>query len=559
MQSETDAQLLRTYAANGSEAAFGELVRRHADLVYSAALRQVGDPETARDMTQSVFTDLARKAGSLPADVVLIGWLYRGTRYAALNELRSERRRHQRERLAMELLQPANEPAVEWGHIRPAIDEAMASLNDQDRDVVLLRYFKNQSLATVGAALGISEDAAQKRVTRALDKLRDVLATHGIKSAVGGVTAAITANAVQAAPAGLAGTVTAGALSAKLAPSGFGLAQTLSGLKTAATAGLIVAVTGLSTLHYQLRQELREARSTVQRLTTELQRLRAENQQLTASQIDPADLERLRRQAEDVHRLRAETSRMRRELDEARTKATTTFQRGTTNAAPVPVAETQTQVTLESKFVEVPDSVLKKIGAGWLASGKASVNGVLTPDQFRQLFDALSKQDGVDILGGPRLGTLSGRQGRVSVTQPVFVVTDPQTLATTNDNVGCLVDLTPLVSPDRSSIELTAVAEVRSVYETVNFRGQQVQEVRPLKASAFKRLSDGQTLIIRQAWGDADKRALVKEELPATVAEDEHAASVRARVAVAGPRSLLVFVTAQLVDGELKPLHAAKP
>lgn len=250
---------------------------------------------------------------------------------------------------------------------------------------------------------------------------------------------------------------------------------------------------------------------------------------------------------------------MRRELDEARTKATTTFQRGTTNAAPVPVAETQTQVTLESKFVEVPDSVLKKIGAGWLASGKASVNGVLTPDQFRQLFDALSKQDGVDILGGPRLGTLSGRQGRVSVTQPVFVVTDPQTLATTNDNVGCLVDLTPLVSPDRSSIELTAVAEVRSVYETVNFRGQQVQEVRPLKASAFKRLSDGQTLIIRQAWGDADKRALVKEELPATVAEDEHAASVRARVAVAGPRSLLVFVTAQLVDGELKPLHAAKP
>src|SRR6266478_5579764 len=53
MQTKTDAQLLREYARTGSEPAFGELVSRHADLVCSAALRQVIEPDCARDVAQS--------------------------------------------------------------------------------------------------------------------------------------------------------------------------------------------------------------------------------------------------------------------------------------------------------------------------------------------------------------------------------------------------------------------------------------------------------------------------------------------------------------------------
>lgn len=67
MQPSSDAQLLRDYAERGVEAAFAEIVARHTDLVYSAALRQVYSPDLARDVTQSVFTDLALKARTVIA------------------------------------------------------------------------------------------------------------------------------------------------------------------------------------------------------------------------------------------------------------------------------------------------------------------------------------------------------------------------------------------------------------------------------------------------------------------------------------------------------------
>src|SRR5260221_12300909 len=160
MQARTDTELLRDYAVNNSEAAFGEIVRRYADFVYSAALRQTGSPEAARDIAQMVFTDLARKAGSLPANTLLIGWLCHASRLAGLEQLRRDRRLH-RERQAMEWHEPSSEVANDWDHIRPVLDEALASLGEEERDALLLRFLKNESLASVGVSLGLSEDAAQ--------------------------------------------------------------------------------------------------------------------------------------------------------------------------------------------------------------------------------------------------------------------------------------------------------------------------------------------------------------------------------------------------------------
>src|SRR5216117_2272325 len=209
MQTKTDAQLLREYVNNGSETAFGELVSRHADLVYSAALRQVHEPDLARDVAQSVFADLARKAKVLSGDVVLAGWLYRSTRFAALTFLRDERRRQNRERQAMQLLDLPGESSPDWDRIRPSLDEAMANLGKTDHDALVLRFFKNEGLRAVGTALGTSEDAAQKRVARALEKLRAFLLRRGVRLSSAALAAALSGSAVQAAPAALAGAISA--------------------------------------------------------------------------------------------------------------------------------------------------------------------------------------------------------------------------------------------------------------------------------------------------------------------------------------------------------------
>ena len=216
MHDQSDAQLLRDYAERGAEAAFAEIVARHTDLVYSAALRQVYSSDLARDVTQSVFTDLARKARTVSANLSpeasLVGWLYRGTRFAARDLYRNETRRTQRERQAMEQLQPTPETPPDWEQLRPVLDDAMSELDDTDRDAVLLRYFKNHDLRTVGATLGISDDAAQKRVSRAVERLREFFAKRGVTVGASGLAVVISANAVQAAPVGLALTISTAAV-----------------------------------------------------------------------------------------------------------------------------------------------------------------------------------------------------------------------------------------------------------------------------------------------------------------------------------------------------------
>jgi RNA polymerase sigma factor (sigma-70 family) len=215
MHEKSDLQLLHDYAKHGNEAAFHEIVSRHTDLVYSAALRQVESSHTAADIAQGVFVDLARKARQLSAEksaaTSVVGWLHRATRYAALNHLRDSQRRVAIERQAMEQLLTDNEFPVDWEQIRPALDEALDSLGEDDRDALLLRYIKNQDLRTVGRQLGVSDDTAQKRVSRALERLREFFSKRGVTVGASGLVVAISANAVQAAPVGLALTISTAA------------------------------------------------------------------------------------------------------------------------------------------------------------------------------------------------------------------------------------------------------------------------------------------------------------------------------------------------------------
>jgi RNA polymerase sigma factor (sigma-70 family) len=261
-----ESELLRQFAERGDEAAFTELVRRYVDLVHSAALRQVGGrTHLAQDVAQSVFLALARSAGPLSHRASIVGWLYTTTRFTAAKILRSERRRARREHEAFAM--PTPDPALEfnWESLRPVLDEAVCQLHATDREAVLLRFFQNRSHAEVGAALGLREDAARKRVDRALEKLRAHFARRGVTVSSALLASVIGANSVQAAPAGLAATLSDFAL-AGVAGAGAGatLLKTISmtiKTKSAWAAAVILVAATIATITQQreitqLREQL---------------------------------------------------------------------------------------------------------------------------------------------------------------------------------------------------------------------------------------------------------------------------------------------------------------
>ncbi|HEX2852863.1 MAG TPA: sigma-70 family RNA polymerase sigma factor [Opitutaceae bacterium] len=234
---DDDATLLRDYTEHRSEQAFVELVRRHTNLVYSAALRRTGgDAHRAQDVVQFVFNELARQPGRVARHPVLAGWLHTATRNAAINAARAERRRQLYEQqAALTMNEGSDENAGEWDRLRPMLDEVIDGLARDDRDAVLLRYFEERPFAEIGRVLRVSEDAARMRVQRALEKLREALQRRGFASTTSALGAVLANHTVIAAP-GLATTVTGVALGS------VGAATGLTATKLAVIAGGIAAI-----------------------------------------------------------------------------------------------------------------------------------------------------------------------------------------------------------------------------------------------------------------------------------------------------------------------------
>ena len=306
-----DQELLRRYRADRSEAAFAELVARYTNLVYSVALRRTGgNAELSKDVAQQVFTDLARKACSFRPGIVLPGWLHQATRYAAGNLIRAESRRRVYEQKAFPMNAPESDSPADWQQIRPLLENVLDRLGRADRDALLLRFFENRSLVEVGQALGGSEDAARKRVSRALDKLRSELVRRGVTASATALSAAISVNAVQVAPIGLAANLAAASLSGAGTETG----ATLTFLKVftmtklqAGTLGAIAIAAAVIPVVVQQRAQARllQREQTVQQQSNLLAQLTAENARLSnlvaqaknydASPTDPsAELLRLR-------------------------------------------------------------------------------------------------------------------------------------------------------------------------------------------------------------------------------------------------------------------------
>lgn len=219
----TDFELLQRFVRHSEQSAFADVVRRHLDLVFATALRKLTEPQAAQEVTQNVFTVLARKAWQFAPDDSLPAWLHKTALLESKSWLRGELRRRRREQTAAELgttmKTPDDQPA--FHALVPLLDEALLSLREKDRTALLLRFYESQSLRDVGSSLGVSEDTAQKRVQTALERLAEFFRHRGFKTAtVAASTAALqhtaasasaaTANvvvnaALQAAPPALAG------------------------------------------------------------------------------------------------------------------------------------------------------------------------------------------------------------------------------------------------------------------------------------------------------------------------------------------------------------------
>ena len=312
----TDPELLRRYAENRSEAAFAELVQRHLNFVYSVALRHVGgDAHHAKDVTQKVFADLARRAELLSRRPVLGGWLYRSAQYRAIDVVRSERRRRDREQKA-EIMNAisSSPPSIDGDLLRPALDKAIGGLSDGDRDAVLLRFFEGKTFADIGASLRLTEDGARMRVDRALEKMRVALSRRGMTSTAAALAAILANQTIVAAPAGLAASVTGTAIAGS---SGFSLLQLLGqakatlGVTTALWVGGAVGLPAIGVAVY----ELREARRTQSALTAAAAEHAAQTGRLRALESS------LRGAAQDRTELLAETDALKARLTAAAGKS----------------------------------------------------------------------------------------------------------------------------------------------------------------------------------------------------------------------------------------------
>jgi RNA polymerase sigma factor (sigma-70 family) len=329
MQSNSDAQLLREYAESGAEAAFTEIVTRHTNLVFSAALRQVDSPDIAGEIAQCVFIDLAQGARALSRRLSehasLAGWLCRSARNVSLNLRRDEFRRHSRERLAMEDFNPNSETAPDWERLRSVLDAAMSELDESDYDALVMRFFRNQDLRSVGQALGVSDDTAQKRVSRALDKLHDRLTRRGITTTATALSLVLSANAVQAAPAGLVATIATAAVAGSAIHTSTAIAVTkniaMTTLQKALIATTLAAAVGTGIYEGRRASHLQEQAQMLQlqhdSLAQQMQEERdAASNKLAALQRQPGpahgDLSELLKLRAEVTKLRGDARELAR-------------------------------------------------------------------------------------------------------------------------------------------------------------------------------------------------------------------------------------------------------
>jgi RNA polymerase sigma factor (sigma-70 family) len=503
-----DSELLRRYAGTKSEEAFAELVQRHVNLVYSAALRQVnGDAHLAQDVAQIVFTDLARKAASLSRRETLTGWLYTSAHFAAAKIARTENRRRDREEKFMR--EPISEtaPELDWQKLRPTLDEVMHELKEADREAILLRYFENRAFAEIGGKLGLNENAARMRVERALEKLRAVFLRRGV-AATTALASVISANAIQLAPANLAATVTTASLAA--AGTGtFTFLKIMTATKLKFAIGTVV-VAAVATAFVLLNQAQKNLRAENELLRHQIAQLQTDNESLSNRLAVAANSKSLSdEQFNELLKLRGEVTR----LCQQQKVLPVIAQLKTNNSSSAQII----QIHLKARFISFPTDGLQALGVSWASGAQGGKTGLLTEQQFKIINQALQGASDVETLAEPEAVMSNGRQTEMRATQLVSVSGEPV-------EVGPTIDVVPHFLTNSSTFNLTLIATLVQLTGDPSKPGAQT-----IQAVNQVNLSPGQTVVL-------------ENEIPSGGwLPDSTNMS-------AGHRSLLVFVTPTAVD-----------
>jgi RNA polymerase sigma factor (sigma-70 family) len=392
-------KLLADYAEKDSEAAFRELVDRYLDLVYSAAVRLMdGDAHQAQDVAQIVFADLARLARALSAEVTLGGWLHRRTCHVAATLVRARRRRESRERQAADMNALPDHSESNLARIAPLLDEAINQLSDADRTAILLRFFEQKDFREVGCALGSNEDAAQKRVSRALEKLHSHLSHRGVSLAATAVAAVLAGEVVTAAPAGLAATISSAALASAAGGGGTTLTLfkliTMSKLKLGIISAIALAIVATPLIiQYQTLAKLREENAAFRQKAAENAQLLAENQKLSTELGEANSSPRLAGgQLAELMRLRQEVTTLRGQKHDSAPKRNSNHTG--TNSSPNPGGSSPAGGRPETQLQSVLDAPTVPLVPAdqWTNAGTA------TPEAAWQTFRWAVQNDNIDAL-----------------------------------------------------------------------------------------------------------------------------------------------------------------
>lgn len=175
-----DHELLSAYV-QGNERAFEALVEKYFRMVFATAAQQTGDFHLAEEVAQTVFLILSLKARGFSSRATVGGWLIQTTRFVCKDAIKMRRRRQQHEQELEAAIQQPLEIRAEPGALEILLDEALLILKPDEHAGVFARFVEGKNLKEIGEMLAISEDTAQKRISRSLDKLRSFMVKRGAK------------------------------------------------------------------------------------------------------------------------------------------------------------------------------------------------------------------------------------------------------------------------------------------------------------------------------------------------------------------------------------------